>query len=33
MFLELVEPTDAHERIAHDQHRPPLAHDLEALGD
>ena len=31
--LEVVEPRHAEERIAHDEHAPPLAHDLQALGD
>src|SRR4030095_10081883 len=30
--LEVVEPAYAQERVADDQHAPPLAHDLEALG-
>jgi hypothetical protein len=32
-LLEVVEPGDAEERVSHDQHRPPLADDLEALRD
>src|SRR5690242_13974291 len=31
--LEVVEPADAEERVAHDQHRPALAHDLERASD
>ena len=31
--LELVEARVAEEHVAEDQQRPPLAHDLEALGD
>ncbi len=30
--LEVVEPTHAQERVADDQHRPPLSDDLQALG-
>ena len=31
--LKVVEAPDADEGIAQDQQRPPLAHDLEGLGD
>src|SRR5260370_33074534 len=31
-LLELVEAGDPQEGVTHDQHRPPLAHHLEALG-
>ena len=32
-LLELVEAADAERRVADDEHAPPLAHHLEALGD
>jgi hypothetical protein len=31
--LKVVEAGDAEERVAEDEHAPPLAHDLEALCD
>jgi hypothetical protein len=32
-LLEIVKAGHAQERVAEDQQRPPLAHDLQALGD